>query len=73
MSKKALTDRDAFVALKEECSETRYRYETLRHKQKNGYEATEEEKTFIKTIREKGRLLWNERTQVAYNRLFKNK
>jgi hypothetical protein len=71
MDEKALTDKDAYVALKEEEFEIKYRYENLRHRQKNGYLPTPDEKAFMKEIRRKGRLFWNKRATDGFNRLFK--
>jgi hypothetical protein len=70
MNDKVLTDKDAYVALKEEEFETRYRYENLRHQQKNGYSLTPDEKVFMRDIRRKGRWLLNKRATDGYNRLF---
>lgn len=70
MKEQALNDSDAFVILNELDEETRYKYEILRFRQKNGYKATPEEKSFIKSIRLRGRTLWKQRTQAGFQRLF---
>ena len=70
MTERRLDDKDAYLALKERDLETRYLYESIRSRQKNGCDLSKDDKAFIKALRIDGRRLYTERAKDGFSRIF---